>query len=140
MSTNLNPTRIANPATHGLTPRISLFPPLVIIHGHHLFLFVTSPSQQPSHFLSISIKTTHSILLFITTASKMLNPHSPNVYISTNFAKNNAIQTANSRLYEHLPKTYISNFKLHPVSSGVVFLAGSVVNTNPFKHIPKLNF
>jgi hypothetical protein len=36
----------------------------------------------------------------------MLNPHSPSTYISTTFAKNNAIQTANSKLYDHLPKRF----------------------------------
>jgi hypothetical protein len=63
------------------------------------------PQLQLSHPFSPTLpplQSCHSHHLI----SKMLNPHSPNVYISTNFAKNNAIQTANSRLYDHLPKTY----------------------------------
>jgi len=73
--------------------------PTFLSHNPH-----RSSRSRPSTSSYQLFYWSHRCIFFL--AFEMLNPHSPNVYISTNLAKNNAIQTANSKLYEHLPKTY----------------------------------
>jgi hypothetical protein len=77
-------------------------------------LFRTIATPRPSDFWRRSFQDTCDLTSSRFPLSKMLNPHAPNVYISTNFAKNNAIQSANSKLYDHLPKTY------HPIEFFII--------------------